>query len=73
LDDLDFDTYWTGDHPGVTTDCWARLSALAATTRRIRLGSITCAPIRGPHWIARLAADVDRISGGRLILGLGAG
>jgi alkanesulfonate monooxygenase SsuD/methylene tetrahydromethanopterin reductase-like flavin-dependent oxidoreductase (luciferase family) len=72
-DELGFDTYWVGDHPSMSADCWARLSALAASTRQIRLASIACAPIRGPHWLARLAADVDRISDGRLILGLGAG
>lgn len=72
-DDLGFDTFWVGDHPSMIPDCWTRLSALAATTRRIRLASITCAPMRGSRWIARFAADVDHISGGRLILGLAVG
>lgn len=56
------------------SDCWAILSALAVTTSRIRLGTLVdCVFYRNPVVLARMAADVDRLSGGRLILGLGMG
>jgi alkanesulfonate monooxygenase SsuD/methylene tetrahydromethanopterin reductase-like flavin-dependent oxidoreductase (luciferase family) len=57
-----------------SSDCWAVLGALAATTTRLRLGSlVSCVLYRNPALVARMAADVDRISGGRFVLGLGAG
>jgi alkanesulfonate monooxygenase SsuD/methylene tetrahydromethanopterin reductase-like flavin-dependent oxidoreductase (luciferase family) len=50
------------------------LAALAVTTRRIRLGSlVNCIFYRSPALLARMAADVDRMSAGRLVLGLGIG
>jgi alkanesulfonate monooxygenase SsuD/methylene tetrahydromethanopterin reductase-like flavin-dependent oxidoreductase (luciferase family) len=50
------------------------LSALAVTTHHIRLGTgVNCIGYRNPVLLARMAADVDRLSGGRLILGLGIG
>jgi alkanesulfonate monooxygenase SsuD/methylene tetrahydromethanopterin reductase-like flavin-dependent oxidoreductase (luciferase family) len=62
------------DHPSATTDCWTALAALAAVTGRVRLGPmVSCALYRPPWATARQAADVDRLSGGRLVLGLGAG
>ena len=71
---LGFDSYWVRDHPLTGPDCWTTLSALAATTRRIRLGPlVSCVTYRNPILLARMAADVDRISGGRLVLGLGSG
>jgi alkanesulfonate monooxygenase SsuD/methylene tetrahydromethanopterin reductase-like flavin-dependent oxidoreductase (luciferase family) len=55
-------------------DCWTTLSAVAAMTRSIRVGTMTtCAYYRNPAVFARMAADVDRISNGRLVLGLGIG
>ena len=69
-----FDAYWTGDHPLWTTDCWATLAALAVSTRTIRLGSlVSCVDFRSPVELARAAADVDRWSAGRLVLGIGSG
>ena len=74
VDDLGFDSFWRSDHPLLTPDCWTTLAAVAASTRRIRLGSmVSCAFYRNPVLLARIVADVDRVSGGRVILGLGAG
>jgi alkanesulfonate monooxygenase SsuD/methylene tetrahydromethanopterin reductase-like flavin-dependent oxidoreductase (luciferase family) len=73
VDALGFDSAWVGDHPSFFADCWTRLAAYAAVTRRIRLVSISCVYYRSPAMLARQAADVDRLSGGRLVLGLAAG
>lgn len=75
LEDLGLDSFWAIDHPVVFgADCWTMLAALAATTRRIRLGSlVSCVYYRQPALLARMAADVDRLSHGRLVLGLGIG
>lgn len=71
---LGFDSYWTYDHPTFGFDCWTTLSAVAAVTRTMRVGTMTsCVYYRNPALFARMAADVDRISGGRLVLGLGIG
>lgn len=73
-EELNFDSLWVPDHPAIATDCWITLTALAVTTRRIRLGSlVSCVYYRNPVLLARQAADVDRFSQGRLILGLGIG
>jgi alkanesulfonate monooxygenase SsuD/methylene tetrahydromethanopterin reductase-like flavin-dependent oxidoreductase (luciferase family) len=73
-EDLGFDSFWQGDHPGVSADCWVTLGALATHTRRIRLGPlVACAYYRPPALLARQAADVDRLSHGRLALGVGSG
>ena len=66
---LGFDSYWTMDHPTSGVDCWTLLSALAVTTSTIRLGvAVNCVLYRPPTLLARMAADVDRLSRGRLIL-----
>lgn len=71
---LGFDSYWTMDHPTSGMDCWTLLSALAVATGSIRLGvAVNCIFYRPPTLLARMAADVDRLSSGRLILGLGIG
>lgn len=68
------DGYWSYDHPAANADCWTALAALAASTETIRLGTaIGCIFYRSPYLLARQAADVDRLSGGRLVLGLGIG
>src|SRR5439155_3197763 len=68
------DSYWALDHPMGGTDCWTLLAALAVRTEHLRLGTLVdCVYYRSPAMLARLAADVDRLSGGRLILGLGIG
>jgi alkanesulfonate monooxygenase SsuD/methylene tetrahydromethanopterin reductase-like flavin-dependent oxidoreductase (luciferase family) len=74
LEALGFDSHWAPDHPAFAPDCWSILAALAGATSRIRLGPlVSCVGYRSPVQLARVAADVDLLSGGRLILGLGCG
>src|SRR5262249_37324466 len=71
---LGFDAFFVGDHPAWALEPWLHLGALAVTTERIRLGlNVACALFRHPVMTARLAADLDNLSGGRLVLGLGCG
>ena len=82
-EDVGFDTLWLGDHllyrygDGATRgpwEVWTMLSAIAASTSQIRLGPLVAATaFHAPPMLAKLAATVDEVSGGRLILGLGAG
>ena len=63
-----------GDPNGVTYEGWTLLAALAAHTRRLRLGvCVTSNRIRPPAMLAKIAATVDVVSGGRLDFGIGAG
>jgi alkanesulfonate monooxygenase SsuD/methylene tetrahydromethanopterin reductase-like flavin-dependent oxidoreductase (luciferase family) len=63
-----------GDVNGATLEAWTLLSALAAQTRRLRLGVIvTSNRLRHPALLAKMAATVDIISDGRLEFGIGAG
>jgi alkanesulfonate monooxygenase SsuD/methylene tetrahydromethanopterin reductase-like flavin-dependent oxidoreductase (luciferase family) len=65
---------YQGNPSTPTCDVWATLAAIAVKTSRIRLGtSVTPLPRRRPWKVAREAAAVDQLSGGRLILGVGAG
>ena len=78
-----FDSLWVGDHllyrgdgrpERGPRDAWTLLAALAAATRRISLGPlVACAGFHPPGLIARMAATIDEVSGGRLVLGLGSG
>ena len=78
-----FDSIWLGDHllyrddgraERGPWDCWTQLAALAAATERVRLGPlVACAGFHPPGLIARMAASIDEVSGGRFVLGLGAG
>jgi alkanesulfonate monooxygenase SsuD/methylene tetrahydromethanopterin reductase-like flavin-dependent oxidoreductase (luciferase family) len=71
---LGFDAFFFADHPAWGLEPWLHMAAVAATTERIRLGTgVACALYRSPVLTARLAADIDNLSGGRLILGLGCG
>jgi alkanesulfonate monooxygenase SsuD/methylene tetrahydromethanopterin reductase-like flavin-dependent oxidoreductase (luciferase family) len=63
-----------GDPNGPTYEGWTLLSALAAQTRRLRLGLlVTSNRFRPPAMLAKIASTVDVISGGRLDFGIGAG
>ncbi|HEY3523659.1 MAG TPA: LLM class flavin-dependent oxidoreductase [Candidatus Limnocylindrales bacterium] len=85
-EDVGFDSLWIGDHllyrgvgPGGDEtrgpwEAWTTLAGLAAVTKRIRLGPLVAATaFHAPPMLAKMAATVDEISGGRLVLGLGAG
>ena len=82
-EDVGFDTLWLGDHllyryeDGSARgpwEVWTLLSAIAASTSRIRLGPLVAATaFHAPAMLAKMAATVDEVSGGRLIVGLGAG
>jgi F420-dependent oxidoreductase-like protein len=78
-----FDGFFRSDHymrmdaenlPPGSTDAWITLAGLARETERIRLGTLmSAATFRQPGVLAVTASQVDRMSGGRLELGLGAG
>jgi len=71
---LGYDAFLIGDHPARGPEPWLHLAALAMATQRIRLGSlVNCVHYRHPLMVARLAADLDHMSDGRVILGLGIG
>ena len=64
----------TGDPTGPAYEGWTLLSALAAQTERLRLGLlVTSNRFRPPAMLAKIAATVDVVSGGRLEFGIGAG
>ena len=59
---------------GDTLECWSVIAAIAAAVPRLRLASlVTSVTYRHPAVLANIAAAVDNISGGRLLLGIGAG
>jgi alkanesulfonate monooxygenase SsuD/methylene tetrahydromethanopterin reductase-like flavin-dependent oxidoreductase (luciferase family) len=71
---LGFESLWMPDHPMIGWDCWTMLAGVAEATKRIRLGTmVSCVYYRQPVQLARVVADVDRISGGRVVLGIGSG
>lgn len=85
-EDIGFDSLWLVDHFLVPYryrgedhvqgfwDSWTVMPAIAATTKRVELGTlVTCIGFRNPALMAKIAATVDEISGGRVILGIGAG
>jgi len=81
-DELGVDSIWFWDHffplygnpDGNHFECWSLLAAAAVDTRAPRIGSmVTCIGYRNPDLLASVAATVDQLSGGRLVLGLGAG
>jgi alkanesulfonate monooxygenase SsuD/methylene tetrahydromethanopterin reductase-like flavin-dependent oxidoreductase (luciferase family) len=81
----DFDGYWYADHlmpnrpdgtpdPGDALECWSVLAAIGALVPRVRLVSmVSPVTIHHPVLLAKRATTVDHISGGRAVLGLGAG
>lgn len=78
-----FDSIWLADHllyrdPDEPTvgiwECWTMLTALAVVTQRVELGTLVlCSQFRNPAILAKMAATLDAVSGGRLIFGIGAG
>ncbi|HEY2443500.1 MAG TPA: LLM class flavin-dependent oxidoreductase, partial [Streptosporangiaceae bacterium] len=76
-EDLGFDFISAADHPcgnQPTHETWTMLSWIAASTSRIRVATrVLGVPYRNPAMVAKMAETLDRLSGGRLILGLGGG
>ena len=73
-DRLGFDAFFLGDHPAWAPEAWMHLGVIAAKTLRVRLGQMVAAvPYRTPLLTARLQSDLDHLSNGRSILGLGIG
>lgn len=72
---FDLVTVWDhleGPHPSLET--WTLLTWIGASTSRVRLGpNVLGLPYRPPAVVAKMAESLDRLSGGRLVLGLGAG
>ncbi len=82
-EEVGFDSVWLGDHllyrgdgreERGPWDAWVLLSALAAVTERVSLGPlVACTAFHPPGILARMAAALTEVSGGRFVLGLGAG
>lgn len=82
VEEAGFDSVWVGDHllyeqDGRRVGPWeafTQLAAIAAVTTRVEIGPLVAAqPFHEPAILAKQAATIDEISGGRLVLGLGAG
>jgi len=81
VEELGFESLWCSDHFMSIVDSnrdvletWMALTLTAAETTRLRFGSLVCPmTFRHPALLARMAAAVDILSGGRLVLGVGAG
>ncbi len=77
-----WDGVWFADHfmpntpeaDGPTHECWTTLAALAASVPRVRIGALVSGnTYRHPAVVANMARTIDHISGGRFVLGIGAG
>ncbi len=77
-----FESIWVYDHfhtvpvptQEATHEAWSLMSAFAAATGRVRLGQMcTCMGYRNPAYLAKVAATIDVISGGRVEMGIGGG
>ncbi len=83
IDDLGFDGIWVGEHllyrwpdrpPRGPWEAWMLMAALAAVTSRATIGPlVACTSFHNPAVLAKQAATIDEIAGGRFVLGLGAG
>jgi probable F420-dependent oxidoreductase len=82
-EDAGFDSIWVGDHYLYRGDgrpergpweAWTLLAGLAAVTQRVTLGPlVACTAFHEPGVLAKMASTVDEVSGGRLVVALGAG
>lgn len=81
-EEVGFDSIWLGDHllydlpvgPRGPWEVWTSLSVLAAVTSRVELGPLVASTaFHHPAMLAKQATTVEAVSGGRLVLGLGAG
>jgi probable F420-dependent oxidoreductase len=82
-EEVGFDSIWLGDHLLYRGDgrpergpweAWTTLAGLAAVTERVTLGPlVACAAFHPPGLLAKMAASIDELSGGRFVLGIGAG
>ncbi|MEE6272285.1 LLM class F420-dependent oxidoreductase [Georgenia sp. MJ206] len=71
-----YDHFHTTPEPSeeATHEAWSLMAGLAAVTKRVRLGQMcTCMGYRNPMYLAKVAATIDHISGGRLEMGIGGG
>lgn len=77
-----FESIWVYDHfhtvpmptDESTFEAWSMMAALAACTSRVRLGQMcTCMGYRNPAYLAKVAASIDVVSGGRVEMGIGGG
>lgn len=83
VEDLGFDSVWLGEHllyrwpdraPRGPWEAWTLMGAIAAVTSRVEFGPlVACTNFHNPALLAKQAATLDEVSGGRLVLGLGAG
>jgi alkanesulfonate monooxygenase SsuD/methylene tetrahydromethanopterin reductase-like flavin-dependent oxidoreductase (luciferase family) len=83
IEDLGFDSIWLGEHllyrwpdrpPRGPWEAWTELAAIAAVTKRVEFGPlVACTNFHNPALLAKQAATIDEISGGRFVVGLGAG
>ena len=79
-EDAGFDSIWVGDHLLYEApergpwEAWTLMAALAAATERVTIGPlVACLGFHPPGLVAKMAATVDEVSGGRFVLGVGAG
>lgn len=76
-EELGYDSLWAGEHLSFVNpilDLGVALAAFATVTRRIAIGAgVVLLPLRHPSLVAKQAASLDYLSGGRLLLGLGVG
>ncbi len=81
-EELNFDSLWVYDHfhnvpkPAHETmfECWTTMAAISQVTSKIMLGQmVSCAGYRDPSLVGKITSNIDVMSGGRLIWGIGAG
>ena len=74
METLGFDSLFVMDHPALHADPYIALSGAAAVTEKLHLGQLVmAATYRHPAFVARMQADLDNLSGGRSVLGVGSG